>query len=189
MGKQTDIIRETVSAYKRITKSKKYTNLYIDIKYLPDFINSLEKENGKYKVTDIVPLKSGIINFVTSIDSRQRRFIRNKNGLFHIKLASGDSLVLAQYFMGNRIQSVVVAEERVMRAITKLVMVAERKANKPKTGIFTGESVETPFGRRMHYEKVDHIFSAKVIHHEYNRILNDMNFFFNNVNHFSFFYL
>jgi hypothetical protein len=151
------------------------------------------KTNKKFRAVDIEPINSDIItsiSFGISYDPKKKMVkVKDTSGLFKVKFSDGSYMYYAKWLSGfgknQAVEGMFAAEKEVWKKFLQYYKEQTKVNSKPKIGIHRISMVNTPMGSRLHYSKPEKLNETPVVHQSIETLTNDMNFFYNNLSHFT----
>lgn len=175
-----------------------YVNYTQDYEYktFKELIQKGKKTRSKktFHVVDIEPVPNEVIcnlSFGLSYDSKLNRIeVKDTSGLFKVKFSDGTFMFYAKWLTGMGKNQVVEGMFAAEREVWKNFLICFKKHtkvnSKPKIGIHRISMVNTGSGQmKLHYSKPEKLNETPVVHQSTEVLMSDMNFFFNNIPHFT----
>jgi len=180
-----------VNSYKKITESEKF--VYVEISNQPALYRHFkdikeDKSKSKFKIESIEPIQTDLIPAYCeniTIGKKGALLFDNRTGIFKVQFANNNIILFASWLSGGGrsalLESAVAADSDTWQKYLKLQKKRKKQLEKPKKGFYKGSM---DLNGEFYYSQIKRLFSGNAIHQIKKDVINDLNYYFSNVDKF-----
>lgn len=199
-SKQETINKVLIAKYKEDKPKSEFVMVQYTDEYDLSTLKAMRRHALKYKqktfhIKDITPIQSDFISsfsFGLKTVKWKKDYVESQDmtGLFKIDFSNGDIMYYAKWLSGGgrskSVEGMFASEKSTWYKFLTLLNKQRKRRSRPKPGVYRAfmENVGAA-GGFLAYKKMDKLVETPVVHHATETLVEDMDFFFDNMNLFT----